>query len=600
MKKMQIAMTMAALAALAHGATVPISAGDVTALTNAIATYRTSATTLQLAPGDYDLTGLQMEEEGSTYGKSHLLVSGVKLLGMGEKPEDVRLIGDGTCRVYRMIKDTYATLQNLTITNGYAKTIEKAADSKHGGGIYGYPTVTNCVIIGNKADGNGGGCYGYTYIRACKILNNTAASGGGAFRVNYVINSLVSGNHSTSHGGGINGDSYGRVEGSTVVGNVADGAGGAICAVNSVTNCYIAENVSASGGGALYSWDRATKYVYDCTICSNKTSTTGGAVYEYTVVGGKIFGNYAQNGGGAGFCSLVDVELHDNYAQVYGGGTYNCNATNCVFRNNFMSTESGKTHEGPNSFSSYLYGCDVSGTGLYSGSAVNCVVHDVVDSAVIEGNPYAEGAAWAGHVYAGIPNCTNCLFRNNRVLGYSRALFCGIGSAKWSGSVINCTIVSNKYGKTFDYMYSTNYPVHVKNCVFVWNEGYDTTSWRDLHGWENLSSNCLHFANCAYGSATGLFVDGKACGLADSSDGPMYKFGADGFGSDPKFALKGAAHPFEPRPNSPLVGIGAVEAWMAAVTDIRGDGYARLREGKVDIGCYQCWLNPAGTTILLR
>ena len=164
----------------------------------------------------------------------------------------------------------------------------------------------------------------------------------------------------------------------------------------------------------------------------------------------------------------------------------------------------------------------------------------------------------------------------------------------------NCTVVSNKYGMTFNYMYNETYPVKVENCVFVGNEGYDTTAWRDIHSWGDVSSNGLRFANCAYGVAAGRFGAGQKSDLADSVDGPMYKFGADGFGSDPKFALKGAAHPFEPRPNSPLVGIGAVEAWMATATDIRGDGYARLREGKVDIGCYQCWLNPAGTTILLR
>jgi hypothetical protein len=80
----------------------------------------------------------------------------------------------------------------------------------------------------------------------------------------------------------------------------------------------------------------------------------------------------------------------------------------------------------------------------------------------------------------------------------------------------------------------------------------------------------------------------------------MYKFGVDGFGADPKFALKNAAHPFEPKTTSPLLGLGAVEAWMADATDIRGEGYARLREGKVDIGCYQCWLNPAGTLLSIR
>ena len=40
---------------------------------------------------------------------------------------------------------------------------------------------------------------------------------------------------------------------------------------------------------------------------------------------------------------------------------------------------------------------------------------------------------------------------------------------------------------------------------------------------------------------------------------------------------------------------------MVDACDIRRDDrYARLRDGKVDIGCYQCWLEPAGTLLLLR
>ena len=40
--------------------------------------------------------------------------------------------------------------------------------------------------------------------------------------------------------------------------------------------------------------------------------------------------------------------------------------------------------------------------------------------------------------------------------------------------------------------------------------------------------------------------------------------------------------------------------WMADATDIRGAGYPRLREGKVDIGCYQCWLKPRGTYLTFQ
>jgi hypothetical protein len=43
---------------------------------------------------------------------------------------------------------------------------------------------------------------------------------------------------------------------------------------------------------------------------------------------------------------------------------------------------------------------------------------------------------------------------------------------------------------------------------------------------------------------------------------------------------------------------------MTGAYDIRGEAdegkYLRVRDGKVDIGCYQCWLNPVGMTVVVR
>ena len=40
---------------------------------------------------------------------------------------------------------------------------------------------------------------------------------------------------------------------------------------------------------------------------------------------------------------------------------------------------------------------------------------------------------------------------------------------------------------------------------------------------------------------------------------------------------------------------------IKGATDIRGDAaYPRLRDGKADVGCYQCWLDQAGTRLSIR
>jgi hypothetical protein len=44
--------------------------------------------------------------------------------------------------------------------------------------------------------------------------------------------------------------------------------------------------------------------------------------------------------------------------------------------------------------------------------------------------------------------------------------------------------------------------------------------------------------------------------------------------------------------------MGLVLDWMEDGVDYIGN--SRLRDGKVDVGCYQCWLDPIGTVLSFR
>ena len=66
-------------------------------------------------------------------------------------------------------------------------------------------------------------------------------------------------------------------------------------------------------------------------------------------------------------------------------------------------------------------------------------------------------------------------------------------------------------------------------------------------------------------------------------------------------AAKDPENPFALKLSSPAVKKeGLVDAWMSSATDLRGPGYPRLRDGKVNIGCYQCWLDPVGLAVTIR
>jgi hypothetical protein len=66
----------------------------------------------------------------------------------------------------------------------------------------------------------------------------------------------------------------------------------------------------------------------------------------------------------------------------------------------------------------------------------------------------------------------------------------------------------------------------------------------------------------------------------------------------PRFVGEGEV-PYEPKYSSLLRGWGLLLDWMTEdATDLAGN--PRVREGKVDIGCYQCWLKLKGTHMIVR
>ena len=594
----------------ASATTVTIQSGDVVALTNALATYQGNSHTIYLEPGDYDLTGIQMEDD-SVSGGSHLFLKYSKIIGKGETPWDTRLVGDATHRILRVQNDSGydgpfgAVIQNLTFTNGYAKKVADVANSGIGGGVYGYPIATNCVFIGNRAEGSGGGIGGGTYTWFCKILNNTSGGiGGGAYHPNYLYNCEVRNNTAADSGGGVGqGSTYGRIVDSVIVGNTSGVYGGGVFWTAMVTNTVIAENVCVSGGGGYFTWTAPTDAtspcrMYDCIVCSNNaTSGTGGGVWNAKVYRTKVFANRANNGGGTQDCISEDSEIHDNYAGGEGGGVRNRSCTNCRIWNNFAGGA------GQNAKDVHFFNCDVSGTGLYGGSASGTFFHDV-GGVTISGNPYKEDASFSsGNFWAGVPVATNCLFRNIVIRGsgstdgYSTILFVGDSGQPRGMSFVNCTIVSNNFGKTFAYTREP-YPSEVKNCVFFGNLVYGN-SYSDIHSWEDVTEAGIRFSNCAYFKSSGKFAT-----LNGFSDDPttLYKFGANGFPAKPGFmGEQDPEHPYALKRSSPLRGRGAYEGWMASAYDIRGEGYARATDDhKVDIGAYQCWIPAPGLMLLLR
>ena len=50
--------------------------------------------------------------------------------------------------------------------------------------------------------------------------------------------------------------------------------------------------------------------------------------------------------------------------------------------------------------------------------------------------------------------------------------------------------------------------------------------------------------------------------------------------------------------NSPVLGMGDASLFTATDQDLAGN--LRLRDGRLDPGCFQCWLNILGTYLIMR
>jgi len=180
---------------------------------------------------------------------------------------------------------------------------------------------------------------------------------------------------------------------------------------------------------------------------------------------------------------------------------------------------------------------------------------------------------------------TNCLMAGSTTGPSKSAIFYDLkGSAS---SMVNCTIVSNSY--KFAASCTTANMLDIKNCFFYGNKIEGATIDID----SSTSTFVASIKNCILSAADNSYIPDYATSDTLNIYGTAFKPGFVG-ADDPE-------NPFSLTRRSPaVVKAGLVEDWMAAATDIRGEGFPRLRDGKVDIGCYQCWNILRGLTIIFR
>ena len=617
--------------------------GNVTELTNTLATMETDGASLRLKlwlkPGVYDLRGVKMSSD------SHLKIRHTRdaiIAGLGENPGDTILLGGGEndkCRVIDVVGGgNYwtTTISNLTITGGYS--------AGNGGGVRaGNSSVlySNCIISNNYSNARskdsessifgGGGCYLGRAYRCLFADNWTTGCGGGistknrdganqTFQAADIVDCIFSNNHSTAEcysgggwyfgGGAAQVPDRAMVSGCTFVGNTSVSRGGALnrsgnrSGIGPVVGCIFESNVSTNGGGGV----SGNVAMTNCVFVENQVlAGSGGAISVSAISDGS---------------AIVGCAFTNNTASKYGGALYvPGGVTNCIFVGNSSKEGGGAVYvhtQSNRDFSNCRFMKNkVTFWGHGGGIRSAAGVRAKVANSVFSGNTSSHGqAAYIADLYGCVItnhvsssyvvfncNMTGCVLGHN-VLNENSAVFDYAESSVFCTN-INCLIISNVH-EAISHVAVNKANI---NCTYIGNR-IGNGNYGDIIRY-CPSFNCI-FAGNKVGSS---FIDIKtkylgggtyplaltnciftASDMADDYQG-LYKCRKV---SDVKFA-DAANGDYTPTTRSAAYDAGCQEPWLLSlVGDKDLAGNPRVFGKRVDIGAYECQKLKPGVMLIFR
>jgi len=454
--------------------------------------------------------------------------------------------------------DSNVVIENSLITHNFAKD--------DGGGIYvdggSLVTIDRSQIISNTTDDDGAGMRVYSgtvTISDSAINDNFANDDGGGLQINSntavtITRSSIDNNISNDDGGGIEtsgdlwlldstlnentGEDRGAIDGD------GGGPGGAIVII--IANTVISGNLSLGSGGSID--NDGFMYISDSLIQNNRVlDDDGGAIDNSDTL------------------IITDTQIIGNYASDDCGGIYNSN-TMTLTRVTIEGNEADN------------------GGGL-------CVRHG--DSAVISESSIANNIASVngGGIY--LSNSSSLTLTNSMVYSNTAVQAGGLYNDGGTAVIANSTISGNWADQDSAIMQDgTTSVMALAHTTLVSNTAAITDTAIGIYSGTLTISNSIVAHNGALNCALsgGVFIsdgynleDGDSCGLNAAGDitntNPMLGPIANNGGNTWTHAL--------------LVGSPAINAGDPAYAvltgdyDQRGVGYARVVNGRLDIGAYE-------------
>ena len=506
-----------------------------------------------------------------------------------------------------------------------------------GGGVGGatcWPrNLSECSFIGNSCTGYGGAAVGdeNMVVEGCAFSNNVAGAEGGVMtlrRKTKVSRCVFAGNSAGAYGGaiaswaqsGANGGAGSVFTDCLFAQNVAKQYGGAVGALPPDANgpvlfrsCTFTENyapgTTLTGGCVTYggAYSNCTFYGNHATNRVNVGGIVGGPSDALVPVTDCVFSNnYNYKDGMVRYAFCTNTLFFGNEVPHDGGVVKRCRAVGCKFIGNrkydtfhgivvtpsYTVTPEANVPSG-DATESTLVRCDMDLGGILNCVLVDCHIHTLTNKGA--------HCAFYGHNVA-----TNCLIENCNPPDQNRGIvyrWGPVATAYVTGSdYVNCTFADNVV--PFMYSHDQEHGIYTpfKSCLFYNNRNRSgelvDTKYRTHHsnrpaGASNLDSG-FALSNCVFGVTAFPNTPGDI--WRDLGGNKVIAPNALLVAGTRAAAL--GVHKYALRPESPAIGMGDASMFTAADLDYAGN--FRLRDGRLDPGCFECWLNVLGTTVIIR
>ncbi len=366
--------------------------------------------------------------------------------GGAEDPDTTMIDGQNNSACF-YVNNTGAWVSGFTITNGNGAG---GANNALGGGVYigggenNGGTISNCIISGNTALRAGGGVYAngrYALIRDCRIIGNYVTEseviyrGGAGAAVLYgsIRDCEIRSNTVLAHssyyngGGGLVLNQGARAEQCNITANTAPIDGGGVFITGngcSLLDSTISGNNTTQpsdthdGGAGVYVYAAVDALFSNCVVANNVSASYGGGIYSrshasgqgFIIAGCQVVSNTAAVSGG-GLCAMQNVTTHILSNRVY----------NTLFAGNKATNSGGAVYVSSGGIT--MDACEIRGNdapyyaGIYLQRATENSPH-IVRNSLITGNTANTNAGiniGSGHV---VENCTvagNSALRNGGI-----------------------------------------------------------------------------------------------------------------------------------------------------------------------------------------